>query len=235
MSVQQSGSDFSVALRDSIPVMMGYIPLGIVFGFLFTQAGGAWWLAPIASIMIFAGAAQYMMVPMLVAGLSIPTIAFATFVINLRHVFYGISILKTVPSKGWKRWYITFALTDETYSLLSVMPPETSKNRMVWLAFLNHNWWILGTFIGAVVGAQAQVDLRGIDFVLASLFAVLTCEQWRARKTAWSLWVALIGYAVAVWVMPQQALVVSIMLCSIAGLIWGRKYQAQKRTENLNG
>lgn len=234
MPTKQNGSDLSMAMRDSIPVMMGYIPLGIVFGFLFTQAGGQWWLAPLASIMIYAGAAQYMMVPMLAAGLSILAISFATFVINLRHVFYGISLLRTVPAKGWKRWYITFALTDETYSLLSVMPSQTSENRMVWLAFLNHLWWILGTLIGAVAGAQAQVELQGIDFVLASLFAVLTCEQWRARKTAWSLWAAVIGYALAVVVVPQHALVASIVLCGIAGLVWGGTCKSMNRLENAN-
>ena len=94
------------AFRDSIPVMMGYLPLGFVFGFLFAQAGAAAWMAPICSIIVYGGASQYMMVPMVAAGASVPAIAFATLVINLRHIFYGVSLLQKVPSKGWARWYI---------------------------------------------------------------------------------------------------------------------------------
>ena len=79
------------------PVAMGYIPLGMVFGFLFVQAGGAAWLAVLSSIVVYAGAAQYMMVPMLAAGLPVGTIALATAVVNLRHVFYGLSLLDRLP------------------------------------------------------------------------------------------------------------------------------------------
>ncbi|MDO7553004.1 MAG: AzlC family ABC transporter permease, partial [Burkholderiaceae bacterium] len=90
----------------SIPVAVGYIPLGTVFGFLFVQAGGAWWLAIASSLWVYAGAAQFMMIPMLVAGLPIPTIAAATFVINLRHVFYGLSLLQSLPRHPWAKSYM---------------------------------------------------------------------------------------------------------------------------------
>lgn len=85
------------ALALTAPVAMGYIPLGTVFGFLFVQAGAAWWLAVLASLVVFAGAAQYLMIPMMAAGLSVGTIAVATLIVNLRHVFYGLSLLNRLP------------------------------------------------------------------------------------------------------------------------------------------
>ena len=97
-----------------MPVAMGYIPLGIVFGFLFVQAGAAWWLASLASLLIYAGAAQYMMVPMIVTGMPVSAIALATLIVNARHVFYGLSLLDRLPQQKRLRWYIVFALTDET-------------------------------------------------------------------------------------------------------------------------
>lgn len=209
------------AFRDSIPVMMGYLPLGFVFGFLFAQAGAAAWMAPICSIIVYGGASQYMMVPMVAAGAAVPAIAFATLVINLRHIFYGVSLLQKVPSKGWARWYIAYTLTDETYSLLSIMPVGTPLARMLFVCFFNHLWWILGGFIGALAGSSVTIGLTGLDFVLTSLFAMLTAEQWRNRKTALSLWVALFGYAAARVLMPENALAVSIALCAAAGLVWG--------------
>ncbi len=220
-------SQAAVAFRDSIPVMMGYLPLGFVFGFLFVQAGASAWMAPLCSIIVYGGASQYMMVPMVAAGASIPAIAFATLVINLRHIFYGVSLLQKVPSKGLARWYIAYTLTDETYSLLSIMPVGTPLARMLLVCFFNHLWWILGGLIGAVAGANVTIGLSGLDFVLTSLFAMLTAEQWRNRKTALSLWAALASYAAARLAVPENALAVSIAFCAAAGLFWGMRRDRQ--------
>ena len=204
----------------SVPVAMGYIPLGMVFGFLFVQAGAPWWLALIASVTVFAGAAQFMMVPMLAAGLPVAAIAVATLVVNLRHVFYGLSLLDKLPRQPLARWYLVFALTDETYSVLTTLPPGTSTRQMVTVALLNQGWWLLGTLLGAVIGAQAKIGLVGLDFALAALFAVLAVEQWRSADSAAPLWVALLAYAVAWALMPQQALLLAIAFSVLAGLFW---------------
>ncbi|MCM2341315.1 AzlC family ABC transporter permease [Rhodoferax sp.] len=204
----------------SVPVAMGYVPLGMVFGFLFVQAGAPWWLALLASVVVFAGAAQFMMVPMLAAGLPVAAIALATLVVNLRHVFYGLSLLDKLPAKPWARWYLVFALTDETYSVLTTLPAGTSTRQMVTVALLNQGWWVLGTLLGAAIGAQAQIALAGLDFALAALFAVLAVEQWRSADAAAPLWVAVVSYGVAWALWPQQALLIAIGLSVLAGLVW---------------
>jgi len=197
---------------------MCYIPLGTVFGFLFVQAGAPWWLAVVASSVVFAGAAQFMMVPMLAAGLPLATIALATLVVNLRHIFYGLSLLHKLPAQPWARWYLVFALTDETYSVLTTLPADTPARQMVGVALLNQGWWLLGTLLGAVIGAQAQVGWVGLDFALAALFAVLAVEQWRSAHSTAPLWVAVVSYGVALAVLPQQALLVAIGLCVLTAL-----------------
>jgi len=202
------------------PVAMGYIPLGMVFGFLFVQAGAAWWLAILSSVFVFAGAAQYMMIPMIASGVPIGAIALATLVVNLRHVFYGLSLLNTLPRRRLLRWYMVFALTDETYSVLTTIPKTTCDRNKALIALLNQSWWVLGTTIGAAIGAQVQITLAGLDFVLAALFAVLTVEQWRTRKSPVPLWVALVAYVVAFSLAQKHALVIAIALSLVAGLIW---------------
>ena len=134
----------------SVPVAVGYVPLGAVFGFLFVQAGGAWWMAIASSVLIYAGASQFMMIPMLTAGLPIGSIALATLVVNLRHVFYGLSLLHLVPKNGLAKFYLIFGLTDETYSLLTTLPAETTPMQRVWLTLINQMWWVSGTALGAV-------------------------------------------------------------------------------------
>lgn len=199
---------------------MGYIPLGAVFGFLFSQAGGEWWLAVLASLIVYAGASQYMMIPMLVAGASIGSIAMATLVINLRHVFYGVSLLKRMPDRFLHRWYTIFGLTDETYSLLTTMAGPEAQRHMTAVALLNQCWWVLGTAIGAIVGAGAQLSWVGLDFALIALFAVLAVEQWRSRRTSAPLWVSLVAYALAYPLADQHALSIAIGLSLVAGAVW---------------
>ena len=202
------------------PVAMGYIPLGTVFGFLFVQAGAAGWLVIVSSLLVYAGAAQYMMIPMLAAGLPVGAIALATLIVNLRHVFYGLSLLDKLPRQRLLRWYMVFALTDETYSVLTTLPATTRDRQKALIALLNHGWWVLGTALGALIGAQAQVTLAGLDFVLASLFAVLTVEQWRTRKSSAPLWVALAAYAIAYPLAARHALSIAIALAIVAGVLW---------------
>ena len=216
----------------SVPVAMGYVPLGMVFGFLFVQAGASWWLALLASVVVFAGAAQFMMVPMLAAGLPIAAIALATLVVNLRHVFYGLSLLDKLPVHPWARWYLVFALTDETYSVLTTLPAGTSTRQMVAVALLNQGWWVLGTLLGAVIGTQAQVPLVGLDFALAALFAVLAVEQWRSAHSSAPLWVAVLSYAAAQVVAPQQSLLVAIGLSVLAGLVWPSAAKTESKKES---
>lgn len=207
----------------TVPVAMGYIPLGMVFGFLFVKAGASWLMALLASVVVYAGAAQYMMVPMIAAGMPVSTIALATMLVNMRHLFYGLSLLDTFPRSPLLRWYTAFALTDETYSVLTTLPRSTPPQQVALLALLNHCWWVAGTLLGAVIGTQARVPLEGLDFVLCALFAVLTVEQWRARSSALPLWTAVIAYALAAAVAPSHALVLAILLSIIVGVAAHRK------------
>ncbi|WP_282196036.1 AzlC family ABC transporter permease [Turicimonas muris] len=207
------------ALKTSVPVFMGYIPLGVVFGFLFVQAGAEWWLAPLSSIMIYGGAVQYMMIPVLAEGLPISAIAFATFVVNLRHVFYGLSLIDTVPKKGPAKWFLSFLLTDETYSLLTTLPKSVPLSNRLFLAFFNYLWWILGSLIGALLGLGIKVNLGGFDFVLTSLFAMLLCEQWRQRDSSWPVWIALASYGAARLISVEHCLALAIAFSSIGALL----------------
>jgi 4-azaleucine resistance transporter AzlC len=195
---------------------MGYIPLGAVFGFLFLKAGGSGWLALACSVFIYAGAAQFMMIPMLLAGASYGTLALATLVLNVRHVFYGVSLLHTLPGPRWQRWYSVFALTDETYSVLTTLPEPQRAHRMALVSALNHFWWVLGTALGVALGSAAQAHLAGLDFVLASLFAVLAVEQWRAKHTVAPILVAVVAYAAATFIAPANALAIAIGLSLLA-------------------
>ena len=210
-------------LSMSLPVAMGYVPLGMVFGFLFVQAGGAWHMALAASLLVYAGASQFAMIPMLAAGLPVASLAIAALVINLRHAFYGLSLLNDQPANRFTRLYLIFALTDETYSLVTTVSPRPTPEQMALLAGLNQGWWLLGTLLGAGLGTQLPVSLTGLDFALAALFAVLAVEQWRATRAWLPLAIAPASYAIMLWWWPNQALLLAMAVCVLASLVWSSR------------
>ncbi len=176
---------YGEALRASLPVCFGYVPLGMVFGVLFAQLGYGWWYATLMSVVVFAGAAQFVAVTLLTAGAGIGEIAATTLLVNARHVFYGLSLAPRLPGAGVGRWYPVFALTDETYSLLTstTPPPGVDPQRFrVRVAAFNQLWWVLGSTVGALLGAGLTVDTHGLEFSLTALFVVLTIEQAKAVR-----------------------------------------------------
>lgn len=178
-------SALSAAFRDTVPVMTGYLFLGFGFGILMYQNhfGFLWSIA--MSLFIYAGSMQYVGVSLLAGGAGVVTAALTTLLVNARHLFYGISMVDAYKGAGKSKPYLIFALTDETYSLVSqTEPPEgVSRHRYCFLvSFLDQCYWVAGTALGALAGSFLPVNLEGIDFVLTALFVTIFVEQWLSTK-----------------------------------------------------
>ena len=173
------------AFRDTVPVLTGYLFLGAGFGILLSEAGyGPGW-ALLMSICVYAGSGQYLLVSLLSAGASLLTNAIATLLVNARHLFYGISLVDTYRDAGKKKPYMIFALTDETYSLVTQakLPEGTDKTAYCFLvSLLDHCYWIVGCTLGNLAGTLLPVDFTGVAFVLTALFVTMFVEQWLTAK-----------------------------------------------------
>lgn len=176
---------FRPAFTATIPVLCGYLFIGFAFGVMLRDAGfGAPW-AFLSSLSIYAGSGQYLLVSLLAANASLFTVAVMTLLLNCRHLFYGLSFLETFQQMGRAKWYMIFALTDETYSLLCSLqtPQDVDPNAMrLLIAILDQFYWIAGSVIGAIVGSILPFDTNGIDFAMTSLFTVIFVEQWKSTK-----------------------------------------------------
>jgi 4-azaleucine resistance transporter AzlC len=182
---EQNKDIFIIALKTTIPVFLGYIPLGMAFGLLLSNAGYHWIYAFLMSFFVYAGSVQFLAVALLVAGAGITDFAVATLLLNLRHSFYGLSMLEKFSDLGRVKPYLVFALTDETYALLTTtdVPQGRSKSYFYfYVAALNHLYWIIGSVSGAVLGSVLDFNLEGMSFVLTALFVVLTIEQYFCSK-----------------------------------------------------
>lgn len=188
----------------TLPVLLGYIPLGITFGFLMVSQGIAWYIPIIFSIFVFAGAAQFMAVGLLVNHASLLDTAIATFLINLRHVFYGLSLFDFLPHTWAKRLYFIFGITDETYSLLTSSKVANPSNALPIVA-LNQSYWIAGTAIGALL-ATSLPPIKGIEFSLTALFVILLVEQIRANHETKTVAMGVLACLIATWLAPNYFL-----------------------------
>lgn len=174
------------SFKASLPVMAGYIVLGIGFGILLADKGYSFWWAILMSTTIYAGSMQYVGVGLLASGASLISAAIMTLMVNARHLFYGISMLEKYKKMGAKRFYAIFALTDETYSLVcqADCPEGVDENWYFFLlSMMNQSYWIFGSFLGAFLGNALSFDAAGIDFSMTALFVVIFVEQWESGKS----------------------------------------------------
>ncbi len=223
------------ALVKSLPVAAGYLALGFGFGVLAAQAGyGPIW-ALAMSVTIYAGAMQYLAVDLLANHATLTATALATFMVNARHIFYGVTMIDKYRNAGKYKPYIIFGMTDETYSLTcdGKSPDGTDFPRFAfWLTLFDHLYWIAGCVLGAVVGTLVEFDSRGVEFAMTALFVAVFVEQWKGTRRSRP---ALIGVAVSLLCLlafgPDNFLVPATLgIC--AALIGGRRFfEAKKETE----
>lgn len=173
------------AFLDTVPVLTGYVFLDFGFGILMYQSGYSVLWSAAMSLFIYAGSMQYMTVSLLTGGAGVLTAALTTLVVNARHLFYGISMVDAYKRAGKKKPYLIFALTDETYSLVSKnqVPEGMSRHSYCFLvSLLDQIYWIAGTVLGSLAGFLLPINYKGIEFVLTALFVTIFVEQWLSTK-----------------------------------------------------
>lgn len=173
------------ALIHTLPVMAGYVVLGLGFGILLRVAGyGALWALAMA-VFMFAGSMQYVGVSLIASGTPLLTVALTTLMVQARHLFYGISMIDRYRGAGPKKLYLMHALTDETYSLIcnSHLPDFADAHSYYFaVSLLNHLYWIAGCMLGSLAGAILPFSSEGVDFAMTALFVTVFVEQWISDK-----------------------------------------------------
>ena len=212
------------AFLHTIPVMTGYLFLGFGFGIILQQNGyGVLW-ALAMSLFIYAGSMQYVGVSLLTGGVSLLTAAVTTLMVNARHLFYGISMVDAYKGTGKRKPYLIFALTDETFSLVSQGAPEkTDRNCYFFLVSLfNQCYWVIGSALGSLAG-KLPVDFTGIDFALTALFITIFVEQWLTTKNHFPALVGVISAALCLILFGADRFLIPTMAVIAAILILYRK------------
>ncbi len=214
--------EFKAAFPLTIPVMMGYLSVGIAFGLLFEQSGyGIGWVF-FMSTAVYAGAMQFIAIQLLTAGVGFLEVGIVTLFVNLRHMFYGLSFIDLFNKMKGTKWYMIFALTDETYSLLcSVKPPDDVDKKKFYLliAGLNQLYWVMGSLIGAFVGAMIKFDTTGLDFAMTALFVVIFIDQWKKATTHLPAMIGIVCTGLSLIIFGPNGVILPSMLSIALALV----------------
>jgi 4-azaleucine resistance transporter AzlC len=216
---------FFSAVKYSIPVLLGYLAIGVAFGLLLVDAGYPWWLSFIMGAVMYAGTGQYIAVGLFAAGAGLPEAILVQLVVNARHMAYGLTMLKRFNAAGPYKWYLIFALSDETFALLSSIPEDgasespPSKSRFMFLvALLDQGYWVAGGVIGALLGTLIPFNLDGIGFALTALFMVLMVEQILRVKRPGPFIISALAAALGVLFLPSRLSLLSAMVIALVSV-----------------
>ncbi|NCB64064.1 MAG: branched-chain amino acid ABC transporter permease [Clostridia bacterium] len=172
----------AAAFPTTLPVLMGYLSIGMAFGFMLEAVGYNFIWAFFMSLTIYAGSGQYLGVTLLSTAAALSQVALLTLLINFRHLVYGLSMLEKFKGMGLRKLYMIFSLTDETYALLSSaqVPDRVDPHDFYFaVALLDHSYWILGSVLGGVAGSLLGINTQGIEFAMTALFLVIAVDQWK--------------------------------------------------------
>ena len=205
----------------TIPILMGFLFLGLAYGFYMNSKGFSFWWPLLMSATIFAGSMEFVTVSLLCGAFN-PVYAFLlALMVNARHLFYGISMLEHFKGAGRKKWYLIFGMCDESFSILcsTKSPKGVDKGWfIVFVTLLNQCYWVAGATLGGILGSFIPFNTQGIDFVMTALFAAIFIDQWKSQKNHLP---ALVGLAVPAvclivfgpdqFILPSMALILTVL------------------------
>ena len=173
------------AFPHTIPIMAGFLFLGITYGIFMKVSGFSFIYPMLTSIVIFAGSMEFVTVNLLLGAFNPLQALLMTLMVNARHIFYGLSLLEKYRIPGLKRLYLIFGMCDESFSInCSAEPPEGVDGDlfMFFVTLLNHSYWVLGCTLGGVFGSLLSFSTEGLDFAMTAMFVVIFLENWLKEK-----------------------------------------------------
>lgn len=220
-------------IAEAWPVAIGLVPLGLAFGVLVTQTGFAWWWTPVFSILVYAGSMEFLAIGLVMAHTGLLGSAVTAFMVNFRHIFYGLTFPRDVigarpGGSRVLRWlgraYSTYALTDEAYAIASARPPGMPLRgaRLLTIQLFCQLSWVVSGIVGALAGRGLPEGLVGFEFALTALFTVLAMDAFRLNRD-WSLPLSALASVAVGWLInPGQMLVIGLVLyfCVLLARVW---------------
>ena len=190
-------------------------------------------LTVLMSLFLYAGSMQFISVELFATGAPFIQIAILAFLVNARHIFYGLSLFKMFDKQGKKKPYMIYSLTDETYALFTsgTVPYDVDENRYNFLiSLLDHSYWVLGTAIGAIIGSSLSINTAGMDFALTAMFTVMLLEQILSKTPNLVFLISALSGLICIILLPKNYMLISAILLALTLTVVFKK-AVQKNVE----
>ena len=212
------------AFRASLPIMAGYGFLGVTYGIYMHGLGFSFIYPMLLAITVYAGSAEFLVGNMLLGSFHPLQTFLLVLMVNARHLFYGLSMLDSYKGLGWKKFFVIFGMSDETFALTSSTRVPAGVDRgwfLLFVTWLDEAYWVAGATFGGLVGPLLTFDLNGIDFVLTAMFTAIFADNWLREKSHTSslagltiCGVCLLIFSADSFIVPSMALILLFLTLS---------------------
>lgn len=224
MEVQKKA--FRAAFPHTIPIFAGFCFLGMTYGIYMNVAGFGFWYPMFMSLTVFAGSVEFVAVGMLLGAFDPMQALIMTFMINARHLFYGISMLDKYRGCGWKKYYLIFGMCDESFSInyTADIPGDVDRGWfMFFVTLLNQLYWFTGATLGGIFGSFIYFDTKGLDFVMTAMFVVIFMDQWMKEKRHMSAMLGVAFSLLSLFLFGADSFMIPAMVMILVSLTLMRK------------
>ena len=214
------------AFPHTIPILTGFLFLGMAYGVFMNASGFHWFYPFIISLTVYAGSMQFVAVNLLLGAFDPIGVLMLTLMVNARHLFYGISMLEKYSATGRIKPYLIFGLTDETFSINSTVEPPQDVDRKQFyfsVTLLNQIYWVTGATLGGIFGSLLDFNLEGLEFVMTALLLVIFLEQWMKDKKHTTALIGLGVTALSLFIFGSSDFIIPAMLGIVGVLTLFRK------------
>ena len=206
------------AFPNTLPILAGFIVLGMGYGIYLRSSGLPVWYPTLTSIVVFGGSLEFLLVSMLLAPFQPIAVFFLSLLVQARHIFYGLTLLKSYRGRGWKSIYLIYSMCDETFSInCSAEVPENIDEGwfMFCVSLLDQSYWVLSVTAGSVLGGVLSQYSEGVEFVMTAMFSVIFIKAMEKRENrisgvigVMSTLISLIIFGKTVFLIPSMVLII---------------------------
>ncbi len=175
------------AVKLTLPVFAAYWLIGFGYGVFATHLQLAWWFPLVTAALVYSGSVEFILASLMLGAFRPLAVFVMAFLVGARHLFYGISMLDRFKGAGWRKFFMIYMLTDETFAVTFANPVPSGLDPhrfqlvvsvLVWL------YWLTGTAMGTFLAHVCPaVDLPGMEFIMTAMFAAIFAENWRTEKS----------------------------------------------------
>ena len=224
------------AFPKTVPIFAGFWFLGISYGIMMRTQGFSFLYPTLMAITIFGGSLEFVAASMLLGAFAPLQTLLVSFMIQARHLFYGIAMLEKYKGTGWKKPYLIYAMCDESFSIncSAEIPPDVDKGWfMFFVSLLNQSYWVSGAMIGGLLGPLVKFDTEGLSFVMTAMFVVIFLDSFLKEKQHISSAIGIGASVLCLVIFGSESFMIPTMVCITVLLTLSRRQIGKREGDEI--